>query len=166
MKIYLYTNLPLLQRLGESLKTKAFEFSELFFWAVPSRNNLWGTMKKASDIQKMKKTSSMLDLVHKSKGTLLVPREILKNIEILAPEAVDTLKDLMLNSKADSVKLKAALEVLAIAGISKETKISIKTEVSDMDEKQINDRLNDLLGTANSVLLEGESEDVTPGTIQ
>ena len=117
---------------------------------------------KLSDTQTMKKTSSMIDLVHKSKGQFLVPREVLKNIEVLAPQAVDTLKDLMLNSKADSVKLKAALEVLAIAGISKETKISIKTEVSDMDEKQINDRLNDLLGTANSVLIDGEAKDVTP----
>ena len=118
--------------------------------------------KKESDIQKVKRTSSMLDLVQKSKGQLMVPREVLKDIEILAPEAVTTLKDLMLNSKADSVKLKAALEVLAIAGISKETKISIKTEVHEMDESQINQRLEDLLGTAAGVVLDGEVRDITP----
>lgn len=119
-------------------------------------------MKKESDIQKVKRTSSMLDLVSKSKGSLLVPREVLKSVEILAPQAVQTLEDLMMNSKADSVKLKAALEVLAIAGISKETKISIKTDVSEMNESQINDRLNDLLGTAAGIIVEGESKDITP----
>ena len=114
-----------------------------------------------SDIQKMKKTSAMIDLVHKAKGSVIAPKEVLKKIEMLSPEAVLVLEDLMRNSKADSVRLKAALEVLAIAGVSKETKISIKTE-HEMDDSELDSRLKELLSLAGSTVLEGEAKDVTP----
>lgn len=110
-------------------------------------------MEKISDTQKMKKVSGMIDLVAKSKGTMIAPREIINQIERLAPEAVNTLEDLMLNSSADSVKLKAALEVLALSGISKETKIKVSTEVQDLDDSSLNTRLTELLGRAEGVAI-------------
>ena len=118
----------------------------------------------SSDIQKIKKLSA--DLVAKSKGTMIAPREIIEKIERLAPEAVTTLEDLMRSSKADSVRLRAALELLGLAGISKETKISVKAEVEDMDESAINSRLTELLTKAQGVVLEGEFKDITPETIE
>ena len=114
-----------------------------------------------SDIQLMKKTSTMLDLVHKSKGELIAPREVLQNIAILAPAAVETLSELMLNSKADSVRLKAALEVLALAGVSKETKISISTETHELSNDDIDAQLDKLLRGAKSVI-QAEVKDITP----
>lgn len=113
-----------------------------------------------SDIQLMKKTSTMLDLVHKSKGELIAPREVLQNIAVLAPAAVETLSELMLNSKADSVRLKAALEVLALAGVSKETKISISTETHELSNADIDEQLDKLLRGAKTVV--GEAKDITP----
>lgn len=104
----------------------------------------------------------MMDLVHKSKGELIAPREVLQSIAVLTPEAVETVKDLMLNSKADSVRLKAALEVLALAGVTKETKISISTEVHDMHEDEINEQINKLLGGAVSTVIDSSAKDVTP----
>lgn len=115
-----------------------------------------------SDIQKMKKTSSMLDLVHKSRGQLIAPREVLQEIAVLAPEAVETVKDLMLNSKADSVRLKAALEVLALAGVSKEQKISISASVEEMDDSAIEEQIKSLLGDAASTYISGKAKDITP----
>ena len=114
-----------------------------------------------SDIQLMKKTSTMLDLVHKSKGELIAPREVLQNIAVLAPAAVETLSELMLNSKADSVRLKAALEVLALAGVSKETKISISTETHELSNDDIDAQLDKLLRGAKTVI-EAEVKDITP----
>lgn len=115
-----------------------------------------------SDIQKMKKASSMLDLVHKSKGQLVAPREVLQEIAVLAPEAVETVKDLMLHSKADSVRLKAALEVLALAGVTKETKISISASVEEMDDSAIEEQIKSLLGEAAQTYIDAEVKDVTP----
>lgn len=116
----------------------------------------------SKDIKTMKKASTMLDLVHKSKGELIAPREVLQSIAVLTPEAVETVKDLMLNSKADSVRLKAALEVLALAGVSKETKISISTDVTDMDEAQLDAQLQALLGSAATTVIDSTAKDVTP----
>lgn len=99
----------------------------------------------------------MIDLVSKSKGTAVAPRHIIEQIEVLAPEAVLTLQDLMKNSKADSVKLKAALEILGLAGISRETKISIKADVSEMSEAELDDKLRLLLGRET---IEGAAETV------
>ena len=114
-----------------------------------------------SDIQKVKKATAMVDLVHKAKGSVVAPREVLKKIETLSPEAVLVLEDLMRNSKADSVRLKAALEVLAIAGVSKETKISIKTE-HEMDDTELDSRLKELLSLAGSTVIEGEAKEIKP----
>jgi hypothetical protein len=116
----------------------------------------------SKDIRKLKKTSAMLDLVHKSKGSIIAPREVLDNITRLAPEAVTVLEELMASSKADSVRLKAALEILALSGISKETKISLKTEMHDMSDDEVDTRLSDLLRTAGSIVIEGDSKDITP----
>lgn len=116
--------------------------------------------KKPTDIQRMNTLSQTL--VQKQKGTLLAPKEVLEKIETLSPKAVATLEDLMENSKADSVKLKAALEILALAGVNKETRISIKTDVTDLDTDEIDSRLSDLLRKAHGVTLEGEMKDITP----
>jgi hypothetical protein len=114
----------------------------------------------STDIKRAKAATTMVDLVAKSKGTLIAPREIIQKIETLSPIAVQTLEDLMINAKAESVKLKAALEILGLAGITKETKVSIKTEVHDMDEKEINNRLSELLGKAQGVVAEAEYEEI------
>ena len=81
--------------------------------------------KEASDIQRMKSVSSMFDLVAKTKGTLIAPREVINNLQLLAPEAVLTLERLMKTSKADSVRLKAAMEILALGGVNKETTVRV-----------------------------------------
>ena len=114
----------------------------------------------SSDTGKMRTLSE--ELVLKSKGALICPKEVMDRINVLGPEAVNTLEHLMLNSRADSVRLKAALEVLALGGITKDHKITIKTEVEDLDDQGLNTRLQDLLGRAHGVVIEGESTDVTP----
>ena len=118
-------------------------------------------VKEGTDLHEMHKTSSMLDLVHKSKG-YMAPREVVKKIEILAPEAVNTLEKLMLTSKSDSVRLRAAVEVLELAGVTKQTHLTIKTDTKDMTEKEIDQRLQSLMGAAAGLVLEGEVVDVTP----
>lgn len=111
---------------------------------------------------KAKLKGAMFDLVAKSKGTMIAPREVIQSIEMMSPQAVETLRELMLTSKADSVRLKAALEVLALAGISKETKISIKGEVADLNVNEIDDRLKDLLGQAAHTVIDSKAIDITP----
>ena len=98
----------------------------------------------------------------KSKGTLVAPKVIMDRIQVLAPEAITTLENLMLNSKADSVRLKAALEVLGLAGYTKENKLTITTQVEEMDDTSLNSRLNELLMQAGSVVIDSESKDITP----
>jgi hypothetical protein len=115
----------------------------------------------SKDIQKLKK-HSMMDLVSKSKGSFMAPREVLEKIPRLAPDALDTLETLMKTSKADSVRLKAALEILALSGVQKDITLSVKTDITEMDDKEINGRLSDLLGTAAGVILDGSATDVTP----
>jgi hypothetical protein len=118
----------------------------------------------SEDIKTIKKTSSMLDLVARSKGTYVAPREVLKKIEVLAPEAVDTLEHLMRNSKADSVRLRAAVEVLELAGVTKETRLTIKTDIKDLSEKEINERLQSLMGAAASTYIEGDYQEIEDGS--
>jgi hypothetical protein len=101
------------------------------------------------------------ELVSKSKGTLVAPSEIMSQIKILAPEAIVTLEALMKGSKADSVRLKAALEILALAGYTKENKITI-TRTEEMDEKALDSRLGELLSSAVTTVIDGESVDITP----
>lgn len=113
-----------------------------------------------SDIQKVKSIGQ--ELVAKAKGTVLAPKEVIESIERLAPESVHTLEDLMFNSKADSVRLRAALELLGLAGITKETKIRVTREVEEMDTGEIDKRLRELLGKAQGIVIEGECKDVTP----
>ena len=113
--------------------------------------------KEASDIQRMKSVSSMFDLVAKTKGTLIAPREVINNLQLLAPEAVLTLERLMKTSKADSVRLKAAMEILALGGVNKETTVRVTHEVTDLDDKEIDSRLADLLGVAHGIVIEGEA---------
>jgi hypothetical protein len=108
-------------------------------------------------------TTSMVDLVARSKGTFFAPRDLVKKIEVLAPQAVATLEDLMLNSKADSVRLKAATEILELAGVTKETRLTIRTDVKDMSEKEINNRLAALMGTAIETIEEADYEEVEDG---
>jgi len=119
--------------------------------------------KPTSDIGKMRSFSE--ELVLKSKGALVCPKAVMDRIQVLAPQAVDTLEGLMLHSKADNVRLKAALELLGLAGISKENRITITTQVEDMDDKSLNSRLAQLLSKAGSVVLEGEARDITPTEI-
>jgi hypothetical protein len=114
------------------------------------------------DIQTMKKTSGMIDLVARSKGSFFAPRAVIKSIEVLAPEAVSVLEDLMRNSKVDSVRLKAATEVLELAGISKETRINITTDTRGLSNSEVDARLNALLGIASGTVLESQYVDVTP----
>ena len=116
----------------------------------------------SKDIKTMKQVSGMLDLVHKSKGELIAPREVLNSISVLAPEAVETVKQLMLHSKADSVRLKAALEVLALAGVSKETKISISADVHELDNETLDEQIRAILGDAAVTVIESSAKDVTP----
>ena len=111
-----------------------------------------------SDIKKIKSLSA--ELVSKSSGTMVAPSEVIKKIKVLAPEAVNVLEQLMVSSKADSVRLKAALEILALAGINKENVLTIKTEVTDMDERQIDERLADLLGMAGKTVIDGEATEI------
>ena len=106
------------------------------------------------------KLNGMMDLVHKSKGALVAPREVLDRIQTLAPEALQTLEDLMRNAKAESVRFKAALEILGLAGVTKETRLSISTEVKDLDEGELDNRLVSLLAKAGQVVIEGESKEV------
>ena len=116
--------------------------------------------KKVSDTKRINSFSA--ELVAKSSGTLVAPSKIMEKIQILAPEAIATLEDLMRNSRADTVKLKAALEVLGLAGFTREQKITLTTSVEDMDDVSLNTRLNELLAQAGSVVLEGKSKDITP----
>jgi hypothetical protein len=116
----------------------------------------------STDIKKIKSLGA--ELVQKSKGTLVAPREVLDRISVISPAALQTLEDLMMNSKADSVRLKAALEVLALAGVTKETRLTIRADVSDMDDSEINSRLNDLLSRAAHTAIEGRAKDITPKT--
>ena len=116
--------------------------------------------KPTSDTGKMRTFSE--ELVMKSKGTLVAPKVIMDRIQVLAPEAITTLENLMLNSKADSVRLKAALEVLGLAGYTKENKLTITTQVEEMDDTSLNSRLNELLLQAGSVVIDSESKDITP----
>ena len=115
----------------------------------------------SKDIKTLKKTTAMVDLVHRAAGSIVAPREVLKRIEVLSPQAVQTLEDLMLRSRADSVRLRAAIEILALAGISKETRISVKTDTTGMTASEIDARLQTLLGRAETTVLEGTFEDVT-----
>jgi hypothetical protein len=114
----------------------------------------------------MKKTSGMIDLVARSKGSFFAPRAVIKSIEVLAPEAVEVLSELMRNSKVDSVRLKAATEVLELAGISKETRINITTDTRGMSNSEVDARLQALLGIAAGTVLESQCIDVTPETVQ
>jgi hypothetical protein len=109
----------------------------------------------------IKKMNSMVDLVARSKGTLLAPKELMKRIDVLAPEAVDTLEQLMKSSKADSVRLKASLEILALAGFNKETTLTIKTDTAELQTSEIDQRLSELLGDAAGNILNRE-KDITP----
>jgi hypothetical protein len=103
---------------------------------------------------------AMLDLVSRTKGTFLAPREVIKQIEMLLPEAVTTIEDLMRNAKSETVRLKAAVEVLELGGVSKETRLTIKTDVKDMSEREINERLHSLMGLAGKTYLEGDYEEI------
>jgi hypothetical protein len=103
----------------------------------------------SKDIRKIHSLSS--ELVAKSRGTMIAPKEVLKKITVLAPQAVETLEALMLRSKADSVRLKAALEILALAGVSKETKLSIRTETHELDDDSLDSRLKELMGNARDI---------------
>lgn len=105
--------------------------------------------KKITDTKRMKSLSA--SLVAKSKGELILPSEVMKTIRTLAPEAVLTLEALMKVGKTDTVRLKAALEILALGGINKETKISITTDVQDLDSESLDLRLKELLGDATAM---------------
>jgi len=107
-------------------------------------------VSKTTDRKKLRTLSA--ELVAKSKGTMILPSEILNSLERLAPEAVATLESLMRDSKSDTVRLRAAIEVLGLAGITKETKISIKTDVQDLDDTGLDSRLTELLGKAAETL--------------
>jgi hypothetical protein len=117
------------------------------------------TDSATSDIRRMNSFSA--ELVAKSKGTLIAPKEVLDGITRLSPQALQTLEELMLTSKADSVRLKAALEVLAMAGVTKETRLTLSTETHDLDDSQIDDRLTSLLRKAGRTVIEADVQDVT-----
>jgi hypothetical protein len=97
-----------------------------------------------SDSKKMRTLSA--ELVSKTKGELILPSDVMASINQLAPEAVLTLEALMLTGKSDTVRLKAAMEILALGGFKKETTINIKTDIEDMDSAGLDSRLKELLG--------------------
>jgi hypothetical protein len=104
----------------------------------------------------------MTDLVMRSKSSgYLAPREVINHIERLAPNAVETLEELMKNSKADSVRLKAAVHILELGGVTKETRLTVKADVSDISETDLDERLAQLMGTAAATYIEGSYEDIT-----
>jgi hypothetical protein len=96
-----------------------------------------------SDAKKMRTLSA--ELVAKSKGELVLPSAVMETIQTLAPEAVMTLEALMLTGKSDTVRLKAAMEILALGGYKRETTINIKADIEDMDNAGLDARLRDLL---------------------
>ena len=67
----------------------------------------------------------------------------------------------MTGSKVDSVRLKAAIEILALAGISKETRISVKTDTTGLSETEVDKRLAALLGRAEATVIEGTFTDIS-----
>ncbi len=124
---------------------------------------------KSSDSSRLKTLSA--ELVAKSKGELILPSDVMKTIRLLAPEAVLTLEALMKVGKTDTVRLKAALEILALGGIHKTTEIKIKTDVQDMDIATLDSRLTELLsdsmGIAGALIIDHITErDITDITTE
>jgi hypothetical protein len=113
-------------------------------------------------------STKLADLVTRTKGTVAGPREVIQSLKVLAPEAVNTLKDLMANS-TDSVKLKAAMHILALTGYQVENILRVQTDVKDLDSGELDSRLRDLLGDAAQTVIEGDFtsvNEVTPLAVE
>jgi hypothetical protein len=67
----------------------------------------------------------------------------------------------MTHSKADTVRLKAALEVLQLAGVSKETRLTLTKETHELDDSEVSSRLEALLNKAAETVIEAECIDIT-----
>ena len=46
------------------------------------------------------------------------------------------------------------MHLLELGGVTRETRLTIKTDIAEMSEKEINERLSRLMGEASSVLIE------------
>lgn len=78
------------------------------------------------------------------------------------PQAIHTLMDVMSNSRSDTARTKAAIELLDRAGFTKDTKLSISNEDSKkLEEQEINRQIQLLIEQAggNIILQQQEKED-------
>ena len=93
----------------------------------------------------MKSTGAAIKMVAKSKGTIIAPQEVIDSLKVLAPEAVETIATLMRTAKGEAVRLKAATQVLELTGFNKETVLTIKGDLKELDTVGLNARLKVLL---------------------
>lgn len=103
------------------------------------------------------------ELSMRASGTVIAPKEVLTKVTTLSPQAVDTLEELLLGATSETVRLKAALEILAIAGVSKENKITIKTETKDLEDEELTSRLEELLDRAKKSAMTADFPDAEEG---
>jgi len=80
------------------------------------------------------------------------------------PQALNTLMDVMVNSKSDTARTKAAIELLDRAGFTKDTKLSISSEDSKkLEEQEINRQIKQLIEQAGGMFVlpqQGEEDEV------
>lgn len=75
------------------------------------------------------------------------------------PQAIHTLVDVMSNSKSDTARTKAAIELLDRAGFTKDTKLSISSEDNKkLEEQEINRQIKNLIEQAGGVVLLNQGE--------
>lgn len=76
------------------------------------------------------------------------------------PQALNTLMDVMSNSKSDTARTKAAIELLDRAGFTKDTKLSISNEDSKkLEEQEINRQIKQLIENAGGVFVLPSAEE-------
>lgn len=75
------------------------------------------------------------------------------------PQAIHTLVDVMTNSRSDTARTKAAIELLDRAGFTKDTKLSISSEDNKkLEEQEINRQIKLLIEQAGGVVLLQQEE--------
>lgn len=76
------------------------------------------------------------------------------------PTALSTLMNVMTESRNDSARVKAAIELLDRAGYNKETRLTVTNEdTKKLEEQEINKQIKQLLEQAGGVvLLKGDTE--------
>lgn len=81
------------------------------------------------------------------------------------PQALNTLMDVMMNSRSDTARTKAAIELLDRAGFTKDTKLSISSEDSKkLEEQEINRQIKQLIESAGGVFVLPSAESDEDGT--